>query len=288
MSKKTFGKWLREKRVKAGYESQGALSRACGIDHSTVARWERGDVKPMPENLKKLAPFLGVSFEELMAAVGYISDTGKRDTANDYTMARKTAEQPDFYLKEKTGKPYKTVDRMIRIPLVATIRPGMTHIDQAAGHIEIPSGIQADFAVRVAGNSMYQAGIAEGDIAICRDATAAGVRSGQIVAASLKEDQWQATIKFYIERDGQRFLRTANPLNKDMPLNDDKHRVAGVVVKFLKEPPTLDDYKKLHVASGESPEWASLVAQTTNAGLTPADLAQYVEAVRKASLKARK
>lgn len=72
MNNRNFGKWLKEKRIEAGYESQGLLSRTCGIDHSTIARWERGDTKPSPDNLKKLAPFLRASYEEIMAAAGYI------------------------------------------------------------------------------------------------------------------------------------------------------------------------------------------------------------------------
>ena len=67
-----FGKWLKEKRIEVGYESQGLLSRACDIDHSTIARWERGDTKPSPSNLKKLAPYLGTSYDDLMVVAGYI------------------------------------------------------------------------------------------------------------------------------------------------------------------------------------------------------------------------
>lgn len=72
MNNKDFGNWLKEKRIEAGYDSQGLLSRACGIDHSTIARWERGYTKPSPDNLKKLAPYLKISYEELMAAAGYL------------------------------------------------------------------------------------------------------------------------------------------------------------------------------------------------------------------------
>ncbi|MBE3588135.1 MAG: helix-turn-helix transcriptional regulator [Thermoanaerobacteraceae bacterium] len=75
MNNTDFGNWLKEKRISAGYESQGLLSRACGIDHSTIARWERGDTKPSPDNLKKLAPYLGISYQDLLAAAGYLDDT---------------------------------------------------------------------------------------------------------------------------------------------------------------------------------------------------------------------
>lgn len=89
-----FGIWLKEKRIEAVYESQGLLSRACGIDHSTIARWERGFTKPSPENLKKLAPFLKTSCEELMAAAGYLDK-------NDRHV--KTCPVLTAYLKDNTS-----------------------------------------------------------------------------------------------------------------------------------------------------------------------------------------
>ncbi|MTI82307.1 MAG: helix-turn-helix transcriptional regulator [Firmicutes bacterium] len=81
MNNRDFGKWLKAKRVEAGYESQGLLSRTCGIDHSTIARWERGDTKPSPDNLKKLAPYLKTTYEEILAAAGYLDKTDDKPKA---------------------------------------------------------------------------------------------------------------------------------------------------------------------------------------------------------------
>lgn len=91
-----FGKWLKEKRIKAGYESQGLLSRACGIDHSTIARWEKGETKPSPDNLKKLAPFLSVSYDDLMVVAGYLDTTNPQKP--------KTLDGVDMFFMRAVGK----------------------------------------------------------------------------------------------------------------------------------------------------------------------------------------
>lgn len=91
-----FGKWLKERRIKSGYESQGLLSRACGIDHSTIARWEKGDTKPSPENLKKLAPYLGVSYDDLMVVAGYLDKTNPQKP--------KALEGVDMFFMRAIGK----------------------------------------------------------------------------------------------------------------------------------------------------------------------------------------
>ncbi len=267
------------------------MSRVCGIDHSTIARWERGDVKPMPENLRKIAPFLGLPYEELMAATGYISGIPEPETGTNYPTTRKVTEKLNSLFKEQIALPYYQihVGSVARIPLLATIRAETPITDLAPDeYVEVPMHIHADFAVRMSDDGMSWAGITEGDIAVCRDAAAMEVRSGQMVAASLAEAGWEVTIKFYVEQDDQKLLRSANPSHKDTPLDGKEYRIAGVVVKFLKEPPTIDEYQRfltdLIKASGG---WASLLTQAAGVGLSPDDLKKYVETVKKASRKTR-
>lgn len=176
------------------------------------------------------------------------------------------------------------------IPLLGTIRAGLPILDQeSCGEVEIPADIRADFAVRVIGDSMYWAGISEGDIAVCRDASKVQVRSGQIVAVSLEQDGWGATIKFYYEKGGYRCLRAANPNYKDIPLDGKEYRIAGVVVKFLKEPPALADYERLLALQSGMPEkWQGVVAKAVSAGLEPGDIEQYVDTIWRAALRARR
>jgi repressor LexA len=71
------------------------------------------------------------------------------------------------------------------------------------------------FALRVKGDSMINAGIREGDIAIFREQPSAN--TGDIVAA-LVEDE--ATVKFFFLQGGRVVLKAANPLYPDMYFNE--------------------------------------------------------------------
>jgi repressor LexA len=288
MDQKAFGRWILEKRVEAGFESQGALSRVSGVDHSTIARWERGDVKPRPENLKKVAPYIGVSYETLMAAAGYISDFPELKTVPDYETPRKTPGKLNTFFKDQFSPPYHQISAA-RIPLLAAIGADTPVTPPATdGYVDVPADICADFAVRVADDGMSWAGIREGDIAVCRDAAAVTVISGQIVAASLAIADWNAAVRFYVEEDGKKLLRSANPVYKDISLDGKEYRIAGVVARFLKEPPDLDEFQRfLSAVTGTAGGWASLLIQAAGVGLSPDDLKKYVDAVRKASRKAK-
>lgn len=71
--KREFGLYLSSLRVKRGFESQRQLAIAAGVSPATISRIEAGIQRAEPETLRKLAPFLGVSYEELMAAAGYLN-----------------------------------------------------------------------------------------------------------------------------------------------------------------------------------------------------------------------
>lgn len=75
MNSKTFGEYLTQLRIDAGFEDRESLSKASGVWNSTIKRLEEGITKhPSIDVLKKLAPALNTSYEELMQAIGYIED----------------------------------------------------------------------------------------------------------------------------------------------------------------------------------------------------------------------
>jgi repressor LexA len=99
------------------------------------------------------------------------------------------------------------VTEIQRLPLVGTIAAGgpilaEENIEDELGVPE-PLGRDADFLLRVRGDSMINAGILEGDIVVVRRQEDA--RNGEIVAALMGDDESanEATVKrFY--RDGSR------------------------------------------------------------------------------------
>lgn len=57
------------------------LARRTDIDVTTIGRWIRGAIRPKPENLRALAPVLGVSYGELLTIAGYGAPTAPTEAA---------------------------------------------------------------------------------------------------------------------------------------------------------------------------------------------------------------
>jgi len=125
-------------------------------------------------------------------------------------------------LLAERGKQVLHVAEPRRIPLLGRIAAGA--LAYAEQHVEDYVSLPFDgmveegarlFALRVKGDSMINAGIREGDIAIFREQPSAN--TGDIVAA-LVEDE--ATVKFFFLQGGRVVLKAANPLYPDMYFNE--------------------------------------------------------------------
>lgn len=72
MESLSFGDYLKNTREKAGL-GINELAKASGVSAPYLSRLESGARKtPLPDVLKKLAPHLKVSYEEMMRAANYI------------------------------------------------------------------------------------------------------------------------------------------------------------------------------------------------------------------------
>jgi len=112
---------------------------------------------------------------------------------------------------------------------------------------------------------MSWVGILEGDLALLRQHSAPPV--GAIVAAGVEEMEWSATLKFYVEENGKRLLRAANPVYEDIEIAD-KHRVIGYVVSIQKEPPSLQDYRKMLIPREvRDKQWREAIEKAAALGL---------------------
>jgi repressor LexA len=101
------------------------------------------------------------------------------------------------------------------LPLVGQIAAGSPLLAEEAIEDEIavpePLGRNADFLLRVKGDSMVDAGILDGDIVVVRKQSDA--RGGEIVVALVGDDEAadEATVKtFHRERDGRIRLQPEN------------------------------------------------------------------------------
>jgi repressor LexA len=101
------------------------------------------------------------------------------------------------------------------LPLVGRIAAGGPLLAEAAIEDEIavpePLGRNADFLLRVTGDSMIEAGILDGDVVVVRRQDDA--RDGDVVVALVGDDETadEATVKtFHRERDGRIRLQPEN------------------------------------------------------------------------------
>lgn len=67
-----FGDYLTRTMAAAGL-SQADLKRLTGISDSIISKWRRGQATPSVENLRLLAPALGVTTRELVVRAGHMS-----------------------------------------------------------------------------------------------------------------------------------------------------------------------------------------------------------------------
>jgi repressor LexA len=117
--------------------------------------------------------------------------------------------------REEAQAPGRAATAIPTLPLVGRIAAGGPLLADEAVEDEIavpePLGRDADFLLRVTGDSMVEAGILDGDIVVVRKQSDA--RAGEIVVALVGDDESadEATVKtFHRERDGRIRLQPEN------------------------------------------------------------------------------
>ncbi len=102
----TFGKKLRECRENKGL-SQNVLAKQLGVHHSIIGRYERDEVKPTIDVVKKLASALGTT-------VGYLlGETESINILKDPNMLKRLNDISSFSDDDKKHILY-ALDAMIR------------------------------------------------------------------------------------------------------------------------------------------------------------------------------
>lgn len=191
----------------------------CGIVLSMKAK---ADLTPKQSQVLKfirqrIETQIPPTIREIAKELGF-SSTG---TVRDYLNIL----QKKGYLRRASNKSRAIEllkDSSYRIPIIATIPaggPDLAHED-IQGYIEnrdlFPN--KDVFALRVRGDSMVEAGIMQGDIAVIRKQAVAA--NGEIVAALLENNE--VTLKRLRHRNNQTYLEAANknypPIHKDFSI----------------------------------------------------------------------
>lgn len=228
--------------------SRSELLRRLGLTAGMFERWKRGQSSP-DKHLPRMCAVLGVRPEELGAPAG--TSIGRRAGT---------------------------------VPVLGVIRAGLPILaeENMEGEVEIDS-IGADFALRVAGESMVYAGIYDGDLVLLRQTDRA--MPGQIVAAVAVDDfgSASATLKYFVrDRVNGDVLRAANPEFSDVPMTR-SHHIIGVFAGLLRtEEPLLRDVASVEARAGDmGHSWSAFMHEASAAGVSVDDLYSVLNLIKK-------
>jgi repressor LexA len=125
------------------------------------------------------------------------------------------------------------------VPIIGSVAAGLPilSLENHDGSLPLAAGQSADFALRVQGDSMIDAGILDGDLVLVAEAETAP--SGSIVVALVGEGETlEATVKAYRPGRGCVVLEAANPRHADLVLTPDiPFTLAGRVVGLWRDTP---------------------------------------------------
>lgn len=122
------------------------------------------------------------------------------------------------------------------IPILGRVAAGspLMALENHDGKLPLPEGCAANFALRVQGESMIEAGILDGDLVLVEQGAEA--RKGDIVVAIVGEGETsEATVKRYLPQRGRVVLRPANATMEDIVVRrGEPLAIAGRVVGVIR------------------------------------------------------
>lgn len=197
---KEIGKRIRTKRLEKDLTME-ELATMVGVARSTIQRYESGKIEKIKlPVIESIANSLGV---------------------NPAWLSLKSENPEPIQAKKCNTK---------RIPLLGTIAAGTPILaeENIEDYFSIDSRLKADFALKVKGESMIEAGILEEDIVFIRQQDF--LLNGEI-GAILIEDE--ATLKRFYKEDGTIILQAENKAYKPMIFTNGNIKVLGKLVAVL-------------------------------------------------------
>lgn len=177
--------------------TQDQVAKILGVTKQTIYKYETGITTNIPlDKIEQLADIYDVKPNEI---VGWDNE----ENANFYKITN------IFQMPELNKK----------VPLLGTIAAGIPILadENVEMHIELERTVEADFCLRVQGDSMVNANIHDGDIVFIRKQP--DVDDGQIAAVLIDEE---ATLKRVYKIGGVVQLRAENPKYDPITLNGDQ------------------------------------------------------------------
>ena len=192
------------------------LSERSGVPKGTINKLLNGETRnPTTQTLKRLSEALGCELEYLAGR--------PEDVPGVYRLGRKPSAPPH---------PDLMPVRRRKIPLIGAIAAGQPILcEEETEVLDCDGGVQADFALRVTGDSMIGARIHDGDTVFLRKQD--DVDDGQIAAVII---DGRATLKRVYHIQGGLQLLSENPKYPPMVFTYpecESIRIVGKAVSFL-------------------------------------------------------
>jgi len=245
---------IKLRRMELGMSQEDLAFKVGYKDRTSIAKIEAGKVDLSQSKIKMFADALSTTPGWLM---------GWHDEDKHY---------------EKEHHPEDEI-KITNIPILGTIRAGKTIpvTDDYEGYLDLEEECQADFALRVVGDSMSWAGIHDGDTALVIHNREP--HHGDIVAAGKADGDWSATLKFYIANNGTPCLRAANPEYPDIPLSEG-WTIVGVVNQIIKKAPGINRYQEFSTLKEDyDSKWNTVIETATEYGLDASSLNGFISAM---------
>lgn len=211
-----------------GDRSINSYGNQAKVDPGYISRLLRQKIEtpPGPGVIRKLADhaLAGVTYEDLMAAAGHIQEP----LVEGVYGIKSTLEQK---VAEALQKPLAEFLPLKSIPLVNFSKPAFNGLNagDVIGYLNVPRELEADFAVTVKDNSMIDAGIFPGDVAVCRKTVQA--LPGDMVVVRLENGN--IGIRYLLGKAGSFKLRAANDFVPEQKINSPD--VLGLVLMIQKK-----------------------------------------------------
>lgn len=197
---KEIGKRIKQKRIENNLTLK-ELGEKVGVASSTILRYENGKIN----NIK----------------LPVIESIAKALNVNPSWLVLKS-DSPEIH------KPKK--NEIKRIPILGTIAAGLPILaeENIEDYFYIDSSVKADFALRIKGDSMINAGIQEGDIVFIRCQPT--LENGEIGAVLIEDS---ATLKRFYRKKNTIILQAENTAYQPIILTNGDIRILGKLVAVL-------------------------------------------------------
>jgi repressor LexA len=220
MQEVNFGKYIKELR-KACNLKQRDIEKRCGVSNSYLSQLENGQRGiPSPDILKKLAPVLKVSYEDLMIAAGYLSPSPLPvHPTNAISIDEEKIIMVPVYGKIAAGNPIKAMGPVEEyIPLDSRFynRDGYTTDDF--------------FFLRVKGRSMEPT-ISDKDLVLIRRQST--IENNEIAAVLCNKEE--AAVKRIVVLDDKIILSSDNKDYLPMIYESSECQIIGKVLKKISD-----------------------------------------------------